>query len=421
MSGLRALSLALALLGLSAAGVGAQDAPKKSPDDKKPEAALGRLSAAVCSQLAPSVVTIEALGGLPKRFKAPKNEGEKQQGILARRGFKQAAGPSTGLIVRSDGLIVTSTFPLVRKPRHLFVTLQDGRSFVARLLGADESRKLALLKIDAKDLPVPRFAPRAQVQVGRFALALGRGLGTSEPAASLGIVSAIGRVGGRAIQSSAAISPVNYGGPLVGIDGSILGILVPLDLQGRMAGVDIYDSGIGFAIPIQDVVELIPRLTKGGKLERAFLGLVPDESHRGQGIRVGQVAPGSPAAKAGIKRADIVLSLDDEKTNETWQLRRALGRRFAGEAVVIAVSRDGETLKLKVELAAPAGPPAPGPKPAPQPDAPQPDAPQPDAPQPDAPQPDAPQPEAPQPEAPQPDAPQPDAPQPAPQPTPSPQ
>jgi len=384
---LRILSASLALLGLLAASATGQEDPQKSADDKRPEAALGRLSAAVCSQLAPSVVTIEALGGLPKRFKAPKNEGEKRKGILARRGFKQAAGPSTGLIVRADGLIITSTFPLVRKPRHLFVTLQDGRSFVARLLGKDESRKLALLKIDAKGLPVPRFAPRGQVRVGRFALALGRGLGTREPAASLGIVSATGRVGGRAIQSSAAISPVNYGGPLAGIDGSILGILVPLDLQGRMAGVDIYDSGIGFAIPIQDVVELIPRLTKGGKLERAFLGLVPDESHRGQGIRVGQVAPGSPAAKAGIQRSDVVLSLDDEKTNETWQLRRALGRRFAGEVVEIAVSRGGETLKLKVELAPPAGPAAPGPKPAPKPEAPKPEAPKPETPKPAAPQP----------------------------------
>lgn len=401
MKALRIAIAALSLAGLTGLCAFGQEAPQS---EAKPEEALGRLTAAVCSKLAPSVVTVEALGGLPKRFKAPKNEGEKRKGILARRGFKQASGPSTGLIVRADGLIVTSTFPLVRKPRHLFVTLQDGRSFVARLLGADESRKLALLKIDAKGLTVPRFAPRAQVQVGRFALALGRGLGTKEPAASLGIVSALGRVGGRAIQSSAAISPVNYGGPLVGIDGSILGILVPLDLQGRMAGVDIYDSGIGFAIPIQDVVDLIPRLTKGGKLQRAFLGLVPDESHRGQGIRVGQVAPGSPAAKAGIKRSDIVLSLDDEKTNETWQLRRALGRRFAGEVVVIAVSRGGETVQLKVELSAPgAKPPPPGPKPgAPKPGAPKPGAPKPDAPKPDAPKPDGPKP------------------QPSPQPTPSP-
>lgn len=387
MSSARLLAAPL-LVGLLALGASAQEAPEKSPEDKEPEAALGRLTTAICSKLAPSVVTVEALGGLPKRFKAPKNEGEKQKGILARRGFKQAAGPSTGLIVRADGLIVTSTFPLVRNPRHLFVTLQDGRSYVARLLGADQSRKLALLKIDAKDLPVPRFAPRAQVQVGRFALALGRGLGTSEPAASLGIVSALGRVGGRAIQSSAAISPVNYGGPLVGIDGSILGVLVPLDLQGRMAGVDIYDSGIGFAIPIQDVVELIPRLTKGGKLERAFLGLVPDESHRGQGIRVGQVAPGSPAAKAGIKRADIVLTLDGEKTNETWQLRRALGRRFAGEVVELAVSRDGETLNLKIELAPPGGAaPPPGPQPAPKQPAPEQPAPKQPAPEQPAPSP----------------------------------
>ena len=90
----------------------------------------------------------------------------------------------------------------------------------------------------------------------------------------------------RSIQSSAAISPVNYGGPLVAIDGAVFGLLVPLSPRGGMAGVGLYDSGIGFAIPAPDLLRLAPKLAGGADLKAAYIGLVPDDKHRDGGVRV---------------------------------------------------------------------------------------------------------------------------------------
>lgn len=311
----------------------------------------------VARDLAPSVVEVEALGGLDEKFEAPEGEEEAGEGILARAGFKQAFGPSTGLIVSSDGLIVTTTFVLHRDPRHVIVTLHDGRSFVARVLGRDESRALVMLKIDAKELPVPRAAAPDDVVPGRFAIALGRGLGAELPGVSLGIVSAVGRVGGRAIQSSAAISPANYGGPLAGLDGSVLGVLVPLALDGGMASVDVYDSGIGFAIPLPDVLALAPRLGKGEVLRPGFLGVAPDPTSEG-GAALATVADGSPARAAGLREGDVILKVDGEAIDNAWQLKRALARRHAGDELTLEVRRGTQPRAVKVKLASPPEPPA---------------------------------------------------------------
>jgi serine protease Do len=332
------------------------------------------VQAALRSALAtaePFIVEIESLGGIPEKFVAPKTDAEKDKGILAKRGFKQAFGPSTGLIVSSDGLIATSTFVLSRKPRFLIVTLSDDRSFLARELGRDDSRALALLKIEAKDLPVARLCTAAEIKVGRFAMAAGRGLGTKRPSVSLGIVSGLGRVGGRAMQSSALISPVNYGGPLVALDGSVLGLLVPLAIRGGMAGVDIYDSGIGFAVPAPDLKTLIARLRSPGvKLEAGWLGIGPDSAPRDTGVRLARVADGSPAKAAGLKEGDVILEVDGEPVSTPWQLKQALAKRFAGETVKLKVAFHEKVRQVEVKLktapaesGAPHGPtsrPAPG-------------------------------------------------------------
>lgn len=320
-------------------------------DSSEAEAAIAGACRKAITSITPSIVEIEALGGIPKRHVAPKKApGRRGPGVLAKKGFKQAFGPSTGLIVRADGIIATSTFVLNRKPRHLIVTLHDGRAFVAKLLGRDDSRALALLKIQAKGLPVPRFMKQAEIKVGRYALALGRGLGTAKASASLGIVSAVNRIRGRAIQASAAISPVNYGGPLVGIDGKVMGLLVPLSISGRMASVQIYDSGIGFAIPASDVVALVPRLSKGLHLEPGFLGVVPDASHRGQGVRVKSVFPGSPAQRAGLKTGDVILQINKAKVDALWRMRRELAKRYAGDRVELEVKWQTKTRTVKLRL-----------------------------------------------------------------------
>jgi serine protease Do len=305
----------------------------------------------VTQDLAPSIVEVEALGGLDEKFEAPESEEEAREGILTRGGFKQAFGPSTGLVVSQDGLIVTTTSVLNRDPRHIIVTLQDGRSFVARVLGRDDARALALLKIDCKDLVVPRAATADEVKQGRFSIALGRGLGTPTPSVSLGVVSATHRVGGRAIQSSAAISPANYGGPLASIDGAVLGVLVPLALDGGMASVDIYDSGIGFAIPMTDVLALVPRLAKSEHLRPGFLGIAPDPASAG-GARLTSVADGSPAKLAGLREGDVVVKVGPDAIDSAWQLRRALARYYADDELTLEVRRGAETRAIKVKLAA---------------------------------------------------------------------
>lgn len=339
------------LVALLAGQVPAQDPAGEAPG---PDAATAQATRRVLAALGPSLVEVEALGGLEEEFKAPGSEAEakEQGGILTRGGFKQAWGPTTGLVVREDGLVLTTSFALHREPRHLIVTLCDGRSFVARALGRDDARGLVLLKVEAKGLPVPPLASAEALKVGRGALALGRGLGhpRGAPTVSAGIVSGLGRVGGRAIQTSAAVSPMNYGGALASIDGQVLGLLVPLALDGGMASVDIYDSGIGFAIPAPELLRILPRLIKGEHLKPGFVGIEPDRLSR-DGVRVSSVVPGSPAAAAGIVAGDVVLEADQVKTDFAWQLRRALGALSAGDPVVLTVRRGTTSRSVELRLA----------------------------------------------------------------------
>lgn len=319
---------------------------------ERDEGALERATKRAVARVAPGVVEIEALGGLEEGFQAPTNEAEAQSGILTKGGFKQAFGPSTGLVVRADGWILTSTFFLRRKPRHLIVTTHDGKSYVASLAGQDRARALCLLKVQAKDLTPVRWAKPDALAVGRYAIAVGRGLGHEHLAVSRGIVSGLNRIGGRALQSSAAISPVNYGGPLISLEGEVLGILVPLSMKGGQASVDIYDSGIGFAIPTADAQQAIPRLNKAGVLEPGFLGVVPAPLSS-DGVRIAQVSPGSPAAEAGIQPGDTITQVGERVTDRPWQLRHALGAHYAGDTVKLTYSRGTTTHTVEVTLGKP--------------------------------------------------------------------
>src|SRR5262249_52477606 len=156
------------------------------------------------------------------------------------------------------GFVITSSFNFANKPSDVFVGVPGRKDrFRAQVIATDHTRMLTLLKIDAKDLPVPTVCPKKDIVVGQWALALGRTLDPDlehPPSFSAGIVSATGRIWGKAIQTDAKVSPTNYGGPLVSIDGRVLGVLVPLSPRGTddTAGFDWYDSGIGFAIPLED-------------------------------------------------------------------------------------------------------------------------------------------------------------------------
>jgi S1-C subfamily serine protease len=323
-------------------------------DEQEEDAAVERAALRAIERVAPSIVMVETLGGLEEGFEAPESAEEAEGGVLARAGFKQAYGPSTGLIVGADGLVLVSSFVLNRDPTHVFVTRHDGTTYVAQVVARDHAHQLVLLRIPAEGLPVAPLADEEDQRVGRWTLALGRGLGGDQLSVSRGIISAVGRVGGRAIQSSAAISPVNYGGPLVSIEGEVLGAISSMSMQGGQAAIDIYDSGIGFAVPAHRLPGIVARLARGRDLHPGVLGVVPNPMDRGQdGVLVGQVAPGSPAAAAGVQVGDKIVRIDGKPTLLDWQLRRVLSQYFAGDTIRLVVRRAGQDMDFEARLIGP--------------------------------------------------------------------
>lgn len=351
---------------------------------------------AAVEHITPSIVTIETIGGVQPRAEgaAPPPPTATQPQRPRRRGndpsFRVADGPTTGLIWSSDGLIITSSFNFVRNPSVITVILADGRRFVAKLLARDSIRRLALLKIDAADLPAATWAVPAEIHVGEYAIACGRGFGGAAPSISVGIVSALGRRSGNAVQTDAKLSPANYGGPLIDIDGRVIGVCVPMaGGGGELAGVEWYDSGIGFGVRAEIVAARVERLRAGRDLLRGVMGVnleqadpvVGDNAEPGIAIR-GILQPG-PAEAAGLREGDRITGLDGVETPRLIDLRRALATRVRGDEVEVAYLRDGKSATVRIALVDPAetGPPR---EPATQPGASQPATSQPTASQPGA-------------------------------------
>jgi serine protease Do len=342
---------------IRAAGAGAPLEP--SPLEASPPPAPKVFRAAVAKVLV-SVVTIETYGGvlMPERPPAPRPSpargprrppGRRRITAIGNPG----EGPTTGLIVSPDGYIVTSTYNFLRAPPIITVVLPDGSRHVAKLCGRDETRRLCLLKIEGVEgLPVPDVVPRDELRVGQWAISVGVGYGGDEPALSVGILSALERASGKAVQTDANLSPANYGGPLVDLRGRVIGVCVPLSprAQGPAAGVEWYDSGIGFAIPLAGADPLIERMKKGETIRAGRLGIRPALQAPPGSVPVEQVLPDSPAAKAGIKPKDAILALNGEPVSDVFRLRVILGRYAAGDEVTVRLKRGQEELSVKVVL-----------------------------------------------------------------------
>lgn len=297
------------------------------------------------SAAAPFVVRIETAGGR-ELIGGP-------TAIGPGAGVRKGAGPTTGVVVDKDGYVISSAFNFANKPTDIFVTVPGRPRLVARVVASDTTRMLTLLKVDAKDLPVPTAFPKEEVRVGQSVLALGRTLEPEVarlPSLSLGIVSATGRIWGKAIQSDAKVSPVNYGGPLVALDGRVMGVLVPASPRGEteIAGLEWYDSGIGFAIPLEDVFAVLPRLKEGKELRRGLVGITPKSTEQyTAAVEVGTVSPGSAAEKAGVKPGDTVVSIDGKPTANFSQLQHVLGPKYEGDTLNVTILRDGKEQELK--------------------------------------------------------------------------
>ena len=299
------------------------------------------------AKAAPAVVKIETAGGLEVVGGGAKGGGPPTPGVA------RGTGPTTGLVVDPDGYVITSSFNFANKPTDIFVTVpsRPGR-LVAKVVATDQTRMLTLLKVDAKDLPVPGVYPKKDARVGQWALALGRTLDpdiSHLPSISAGIVSATGRLWGKAVQTDAKVSPTNYGGPLVAIDGRVLGVLVPASTrsEGETAGFEWYDSGIGFAIPLEDVLAKLAALKQGKDLRRGLLGINPKDSDAYTAKPViGAVAPDSAAARAGIKTGDTVVSIDGKPVPNFSSVQHVLGPKYEGDAIAVKVLRDGKEVEF---------------------------------------------------------------------------
>jgi serine protease Do len=288
--------------------------------------------------VAPSVVRIETVGGLDR-------VGQVLTGTA----------PTTGVVVSADGYVISSAFNFASKPASILVTLADGRRFPAEQVAMDQSRMLTLLKVagDNLSLTPAQAAPDDGIKVGQWAIALGRTYNSPQPSVSLGIVSAVKRIWGKALQTDAKISPVNYGGPLIDIEGRVLGVLVPLSPQatGQVAGVEWYDSGIGFAIPLADVYAALPRLKLGKDLFPGLMGITV----KGRDIYEGQptidrVRYGSPAYDAKLKDGDQIVEIDGRKIVRHAQILHALGNKYAGDKIVVKIKRGTEELSRDLTL-----------------------------------------------------------------------
>lgn len=311
----------------------------------------------------PSIVRIDTIGGAqPVRLEVDALRRQR-----AAPGFRQADGPTTGLIFSADGYILTSSFNFVRDPVIITVMLADGRRYVAQLVARDFPARLALLKIDATNLPTPRWVDYGELQPGQWALAAGLGHGGDTPAVSVGILSAPSRMSGQAVQTDAKVSPANYGGPLFDVEGRVIGICVPMGAGGdQLAGVEWYDSGIGFAIHRDHIRRRLPRLKQGHDLRRGLLGIHLNPREPVVGVEPGDseaagrlvvaglrivAEPRGPAAEAGLKPDDLITHVDGQPTPRLVDFRRLIARKGAGDTVTVTYRRGGQTTAITLQLA----------------------------------------------------------------------
>jgi serine protease Do len=308
-------------------------ADESKADIEKSEEQAFKQASALVSQ---SVVRIDTVGGLDVVGK-----------ILT------STGPTTGVVLTKDGYIVSSAFNFASKPTSVLVTAPDGKRLPATIVATDKLRMITLLKVKANNLIPPKFVKNADLKVGQWALALGRTYDSPNPSMSVGIVSAVNRVWGKAIQTDAKVSPVNYGGPLIDIEGKVMGVLVPISPRGtsETAGVEWYDSGIGFAIPLEHIYERLERLKKGKDLlpGLAGIGLKGRDIYSGAPI-IDRVRYDSPAWKAGIKTEDVITEIDGQPVKRIAQVMQVLKSRLDGEQVKLKVKRGDKEIESVLTL-----------------------------------------------------------------------
>ncbi len=287
------------------------------------------------------------------------------EGMPEQREYEQR-GLGSGVIIDERGFILTNEH-VVSRADEITVTLPDGRKFEGVIKGKDPRSDLAVIKIDAKNLPVAQLGNSDNVKIGQWAIAIGNPfaymVGSSEPTVTVGVVSALNRAFGTGrserdyaglIQTDAAINPGNSGGPLVGLDGEIIGINVAIfSTSGGY-------QGVGFAIPINRAKEILDDLIEGKKVLYGWLGVqvqdINDELAEyfnlktTEGILIAKVLPDSPAEKGGMKAGDVIKEFDGQKIKDVKNLLKIVGRTKVGKKVKANLIRDGKSVTLKIKI-----------------------------------------------------------------------
>ncbi len=267
-------------------------------------------------------------------------------------------GAGSGFVVSSDGRILTNNH-VVANADKITVTFSDGQTYEASVIGKDPTFDLAVLKIDAKDLPTLPLGDSDSARVGEWVVAIGNPLGLGvEPTVTVGVLSAKHRsIHAKNfsfdgfLQTDAAINPGNSGGPLLNVKGEVIGInsaIIP------------YAQGIGFAIPVNMAKQVMDDIVTFGRVRRGQLGVYLQNINRemaqamglenAEGALVADVMAGSPAEAAGLRRGDVVLSIDGKKVKDSVALSTSVRQRMAGDKVTLEVNRGGKNQTFTVTL-----------------------------------------------------------------------
>jgi serine protease Do len=270
-------------------------------------------------------------------------------------------GLGSGVVMTQDGYILTNNH-VVDGASNVTVTLADKREFKAKVIGTDPKSDIAVLKIDATNLPPITIADSSKVQVGDYALAVGDPFGVGQTV-TMGIVSATGRshLGIEDyedfIQTDAPINPGNSGGALVNDRGELIGINTAIIAHGSEG-----NQGIGFAIPANMARNVMEQIVEHGKVTRAYLGIVPQDvtpdiakefgEKEARGALVADVSAGSPAQKSGLERGDIILDVNGKPVADSNALRMTISMMAPDSDAKLKVLRNGSEREIAVKLSA---------------------------------------------------------------------
>lgn len=270
---------------------------------------------------------------------------------------RESSSLGSGFIVSDDGYVLTNNH-VISGADVITVRLNDRREYKAELIGTDQRTDLALLKIDAKNLPTVKMGDSEKMKAGQWVLAIGSPFGF-DYTVTAGIISALGRNLPSDnyvpfIQTDVAINPGNSGGPLFNLDGEVIGI--NSQIYTRSGGF----MGVSFAIPSNLVVSVVEQLKANGSVSRAWLGVIIQDVDsdlaesfgldRPSGALVSRVMADSPAQKSKLQAGDIILQVDGEVIEHSSELPYRIGAMTAGDEVDLRIHRDGKAINISVEL-----------------------------------------------------------------------